>query len=810
MVLLQNKHQALPVSNGQSIALFGSGAYGTYKGGTGSGDVNPRQVINIWTGLKQGGYQISSTDWLTKMASQYDGQKKLYESTLGKIPFAGAFQYQDPQLTQADFDGAEATTGVYVISRSSGEGNDRKNSGGDYQLTNTEKRNIKLMSEHYDKSVVLLNVGGPIDTSFVTEDPDLDSVLLVSQGGQNMGTAVAEIMSGQVNPSGKLTATWAKQYQDYPAAGTFSNDDNYTGTEKYTEGIFVGYRYFDSYNVTPQYAFGYGQSYTTFKLAPQKATVKNGQYTTSVKVTNTGTRYSGQDVVQLYYSAPKGDVSKAFQNLGAYAKTKSLAPGESQIVRLGMKVTDMASYESQSHTFAMGAGKYLMRVGDSSRNTRVATVLNLPQKVQTQQLSNAAAPAEDPTTLTGDRKSYEPAGQAGQIAKAQQIKLEPLALRAKAETKQVVAPSITGTGSTIKNATLKDVYDGRLTMAQFVAGLSTKQLANIVEGNVDPLTEAGREGIKNQLGGPGGVIGGAATALPYAAGQTTDNYADSLGIPVTVNADGPAGIRLPQTYVKNGQTYYNYATAWPIGTLIAQAWDPALIEKMGRATANEMKALGVTTWLAPGMNIQRDPLGGRNFEYYSEDPLVSGISATAETRGVQSEPGLGVAIKHFAVNNQENSRMTSDSVVGEQALRELYLRGFEIAVKDAQPQFVMSSYNKLNGTYTAANKDLLITILRDQWGFKGAVMTDWFSLPGLFSAAKVMAAGNDLIMPGGSQVFLANAADSQTRADMAQSAGRVLSMVMNSDQFAEKYHVSVPSATPTTVNTTMTANGQHY
>lgn len=808
MVLLQNKQQALPVATNQSIALFGSGAYGTYKGGSGSGDVNPRQVINIWTGLQNAGYQISSDSWLQKMATDYDKQKALYAATLAKIPFAGAYQYKDPQLTDADFDAAKATTGVYVISRSSGEGNDRKDAAGDYQLTNAEKANIKLMAKHYDKSVVLLNVGGPVDTSFIQDTPKLDSVLLVSQGGQNTGTAVADILSGKVTPSGKLTATWAKRYADYPSAGNFSNNDSNTGTERYNEGIYMGYRYFDSYNKTPEFAFGYGGSYTSFKLTPQKATVKNGQYTAKVKVQNTGKQYSGSDVVQLYYSAPKGDVPKAFQNLGAYAKTGVLAPGASQTVTLGMRVSDMASYETKHNAFEMTSGKYLMRIGDSSRRTQVATVLNLPQKVQTQKVESAAAPAEDPTLLTGNRKAYEPAGQATQVKQAQQIALKPSTLKVKATPVQSETESTTP--SNIANPTLKDVYDGKLSMAQFVGGLTSEQLSNIVEGNVNPLTEAGRQGIWNQIGGAGGVIGGAATSLPGAAGQTTADYEDSLGIPVTINSDGPAGLRLPTSYVKNGQTYYNYATAWPIGTLVAQTWDPSLIEKMGQATAKEMKAMGITTWLAPGMNLQRNPLGGRNFEYYSEDPLVSGVSATAETRGVQATPGLGVAIKHFAVNSQEDSRMTSNSVVSEQALRELYLRGFEIAVKDSQPQYVMSSYNKLNGTYTAENKDLLTTILRNQWGYKGAVMTDWFSFPGLFSAAKVMAAGNDLIMPGGSQVFLAHDADKATRQAMEKSASRVLNMVMNSDQFADKYHVTVPSVTPSNVQSTVSINGTTY
>lgn len=695
----------------------------------------------------------------------------------------------------------------------------------------------------------MLNVGGQIDTKFIDEIPDLDSVLLVSQGGQNVGIAVADIISGKVTPSGKLAQTWAYDYSDYPSSATFADADGNSEQENYNEGIYVGYRYFDSYNVTPHYEFGYGLSYTTFDTKTDSVAVDGNNLVTKVTVTNTGDQYSGRQVVQEYYSAPKGTVDKAFQNLAAYAKTDNLAPGQSQTLTLSFPLYNMASYDTATNSYILDAGQYIVRVGNSSRDTHVAAVLNLPTKVTTEQLSSEMAPAVDPTELHGNNgNTFVPENQAEELVNAPVIQLNASSLNnvlgnnASTYNKNDVTtivnknstPNLPATdlNQTIKTVTaangskLKDVYDGKITMDQFIDSLTNKQLSEIVNGNwtltADQLAQVSNAmsgGLDNSLSSGNSdvlsIIGNNSSNVPGAAGQTTGKLANR-GIPVSVNSDGPAGLRLTSVSTVNGQKRYQYATAWPIGTLLAQTWDPEMIYQVGDAVGKEMKEFGVDTWLAPGMNIQRDPLNGRNFEYYSEDPLVTGVSATAMTKGVQSNPGVGTTVKHFFANNQETSRQTMDDEIGEQAMREIYLKGFETVVKDAQPEYIMSSYNQVNGEYNAANYDLLTNILRGEWGYKGTVMTDWYNLKSLAAPETLMHAGNDLIMPGGTQGALQQAVstgaqgDKLALGDLQKSAARVLETIMQTYTFAKDNDLQAKSLTPSDVDTIMSINGQNW
>ncbi|MQS89774.1 glycoside hydrolase family 3 protein [Companilactobacillus mishanensis] len=850
MVLLQNNNGTLPISTDDSVALFGGGAYGTVKGGTGSGNVNPRKTVNIWDGLKDAGYQIKTDDYLTGIAKDYDTQNAAFAKS---HPMMGTFNYADPQISQATFDSAPADVGIYVLSRNAGEGADRTDTKGDYEITNAELNNIKNVAKKYNKSILLLNVGGQVDTKFIDQIPDLDSVLLVSQGGQNTGVAVADLLSGKVTPSGKLVDTWANNYSDYPASATFGANDGNTEKENYTEGIYVGYRYFDTYNVTPHYEFGYGLSYTDFKVATNSVSVYGTNLVTKVTVTNVGNKYSGREVVQEYYSAPKGTVDKAFQNLAAYAKTDVLAPGQSETLTMSFPIYNMASYDTATSSYIMDAGNYIVRVGDSSRNTDVAAVLNLPNKVTTEKLSSEMAPAVDPTVLHGSDNTYVPANQAAELASAPVINLDSSSLNMvrgnnastidenavttivnKNSTPKLPTTDLDQTIVSINAAngsSLKDVYSGKITMDQFIASLSTKQLSQIVSGNLVMtakqlastynMMKNGMDSVSSvdssdpDTASALSIIGSASTQVPGAAGQTTSEL-KNRGIPVSVNSDGPAGLRLTPESKVNGQTRYQYATAWPIGTLLAQAWDPQMMYKVGDAVGKEMKEFGVDTWLAPGMNIHRDPLNGRNFEYYSEDPLVAGVSATAITKGVQTNPGVGTTVKHFFANSQESSRQTMDAEIGEQAMREIYLKGFETVMKDAQPEYVMSSYNQVNGQYNAANFDLLTNILRGEWGYKGTVMTDWYNLKSLSDPASMMRAGNDLIMPGGTQQALqiaaTNAADGNKLAlgDLQKSAESVLNTIMKTYTFAQANNLTAKSITPYDVDSIMTANGASW
>lgn len=760
MVLLENKNNALPIASTGKIAIFGGGALNTIKGGTGSGDVNQRYKVSVLDGFKNAGYEITSSSWLSGYQEKYDKGLKEWNEKNANNPYIlmmPPYQLADYNLTDDDINSAKGTdTAIYVISRSSGEGFDRTETKGDYYLTDEEYSNIKKMAESYKNSIVLLNVGGIIDTKFVGEIPELDSVLLMSQGGMEGGTAAVRVLNGQVNPSGKLTDTWAKNYSEYPSSKTFSSNDGNSLQEDYKDDIYVGYRYFDSFNVKPAYEFGYGLSYTTFNMNVVSVEANENLVTVKVKVQNTG-NYKGKEVAEVYFSAPSGKLNKPYQELAGYGKTDLLAPGESQTLTISYDTSEMSSYSEKDGAYIMEKGNYVVRVGNSSRNTHVGAVLSLDSTVTTEQISNQMKIDKNINTLKGKGSSaYSYAEEANEIAKAPKIQLSSKGLNlidgnnsSKYNNETVTsytADSIDSSNvksdykenqkkvAVKKDATLYDVYNKNITMEQFVAGLSNEELANIVEGI--------------GMGGTSPVVGAEANSVNGAAGETTGNYYETHGIPNIVLSDGPAGIRISYAYEKDNKVYYQYATAWPIGSLLAQSWNQDLVEKVGEKIGQEMNEFGVTLWLAPGMNIHRNPLCGRNFEYYSEDPFLTGTMGKAATKGVQTIPGIGVTIKHFATNNQENNRSGENNTVTERALREIYLKGFEMTVKGAQPMAIMSSYNKINGKYTGADYNLLTDIVRGEWNFDGLVMTDWYSAA---DPSESMHAGNDLIMPGGSQ-----------------------------------------------------------
>jgi beta-glucosidase len=762
MVLLQNKNNTLPIAQKGKIALFGGGAYVTVKGGTGSGDVNQRYTVPVWDAIKKAGYSITSSNWLESYKKSFDKQKVAYDKKNAGNWWAAPFNLPDYALTDADIKTASQTdTAIYVVSRNSGEGSDRTAKKGDYYLTDAEYANIKKMALSFKNSIVVLNVGGIIDTKFAKDIPQLDSVVLMSQAGMEGGTAALKVLDGEVTPSGKLTDTWAVNYSDYPSSTTFSSNDGNSLKEDYTDDIYVGYRYFDTFNVTPAYSFGYGLSYTSFDMKTVSVTADEKKVTVKVKVTNTGKKYSGKEVAQVYFSAPNGDLEKPYQELAAYGKTDLLAPGQSQTLTISYNTSEMSSYSEKDAAYEMEKGNYVIRVGNSSRNTHVAAALNLGSTVKTEQLSNQMKIDKKITTLSNKEvPTYSYEGEQNEIAKAQKISLSSKELElidgnnASKYDKEDVTTYVTEatkndqTKSTspyketkvtvdgVKDAKLYDVYSSKITMQQFVASLSVQKMADIVEGI-------------GMSGNSSGIIGAQANSVPGAAGETTSNYFDTDGIPNIVLSDGPAGIRITQSYKNNNQTYYQYCTAFPIGTLLAQTWDPEVVKSTDNALGKEMLEYGATLWLAPGMNIHRNPLCGRNFEYYSEDPFIAGTMAVAATTGVQSNPGIGVTIKHYATNNQENDRTTEYNTVSERALREIYLKGFEMAIKGAQPMAIMTSYNGLNGVPAADSYDLCTDFPRGEWGFKGLIMTDWGG--GMSTPSKSMHAGNDLIMPGGSQ-----------------------------------------------------------
>lgn len=784
MVLLENDG-ALPLKETGKIALFGNGVRRTVKGGTGSGDVNSRSIVNVEEGFKNAGFTVTSGSWLDKQGEMLDKSKGEYlewvkaeakKSSRSEFIIQFDHPYSAPApvlITEEDCKEADTDVAVYVIARNSGEGSDRYNREGDYLLFAEEKKNLEMVAAHFKKTIVILNIGGVMELSGVKAIPGINAILLMGQLGNIGGDALADVVTGKVNPSGKTVDTWAKNYMDYPSSAKFSHNGS-VHDEEYEDGIYVGYRYFDSFGVEPENCFGFGRSYTDFSLQIDGVEAAGDRVQVRATVQNTGSVYAGKEVVQIYYSAPQGRMDKPYQELAAYHKTSLLKPGESEAMILTFAIKEMASYSEADAAWVLEKGDYVIRVGSSAGNTEVAAVLTLAEEVKTQigknlfPLDIQLKEIKPDTTAakTAYEKNSEGLGRVyhGSI-QSSCIKAEHMVYQGKREEYKTDRE---------KKLTVQDIKNGDCTVEELVAQLTVEEMADMCVGTL--------------RAGEGNVVGNASYTVPGAAGDTSSILKGSRGIKNMILADGPAGLRLQPHFktTKEGKllpggsvmgdsfepfdpdinedevdNYYQYCTAIPIGWSLAQSWNTELAEWAGDMIGAEMEQFGVDLWLAPAMNIHRNPLCGRNFEYYSEDPLVSGKIAAAITIGVQKHKGKGTTIKHFAVNNQEDNRYFVNAHVSERALREIYLKGFEIAVKESQPLSIMTSYNLLNGIHTANSYDLLQAMARDEWGFDGTVMTDWFTsqdmpeITGKFqprypisSSVGCIYAGNDIQMPG--------------------------------------------------------------
>ena len=814
MVLLEND-DVLPIAKSGPIALFGGGAVKTIKGGTGSGDVYQRDYTTVAEGFEAAGYEITTQDYLDAYEAAYE------EAQAGASGGMFSSDVQPDDIDVAPYLEAaqKADTALYVIARNSGEGADRKADKLDYYLGDQEYANLEQLAEAFETVIVVLNVGGVIDTAFYREIDGLDAMLLMSQPGQQAGDALVQVLNGEVTPSGKLTDTWALSYDDYPSSAAFAGNDGDIYHEIYEEDIYVGYRYFDTFGLDVAYPFGYGLSYTDFTILVTDVTADAETVSVSATVTNTGDTYAGKEVVQVYFSAPEGELEVPYQELAAYAKTDELAPGQSQELTISFYTASMSSYSMDRAAYILQPGSYIIRVGNSSRNALPAAVITLDELTVTEQLStqmpqdqdidvlsNAGASAIGDNDASGlktialkasdfvtvDNSSpYDDEAVVSYVTADSDYQLvdqEANPRNTKASTEAYESRVVSGYEETIEivdtldSAMLADVAAGRITMEEFVGNLTAAEMSDIVEGT-------GMMG----MGSSDPTIGAQSNAVQGAAGDTTANYFVTHGIPDIVLSDGPAGIRITQSYVEDDITYYQYCTAFPIGTLIAQTWDPEVMEAFGRAVGAEMVEFGVTLWLAPGMNIHRNPLCGRNFEYFSEDPLVAGLTAGYETLGVQSHDGIGVTLKHYCANNQESNRNSENNSVTERALREIYLKGFEIAVKMAQPMALMTCYNVNNSMPSADDYDLCTDIPRGEWGFGGLIMTDWGG--GQSTPVNSMHAGNDLIMPGGSNASILAAYENGTLClgDLQKAAAHVLNIVMQSSQFEDLTGIAVGS-----------------
>lgn len=765
MVLLKNEEQVLPLQKGTKIALFGKGSFDYVKGGGGSGDVTVAYVKNLYDGFQELQDQIQVYEPL----SNYYREKVKEQYKEGIEPGMTI----EPALSEALVTGARnyTDTAIITISRFSGEGWDRKStydmnvdrvkdmaepmkgeqfSKGDFYLTDEEMAMVNQVKDAFPKIIVVLNVGGMVDTEWFKNVNAIQSVLMSWQGGMEGGVATAELLCGIGTPSGKLSDTFAKRLEDYPSSYNFHESDSYVD---YTEDIYVGYRYFEtvkSMQDKVNYPFGFGLSYTSFERKIIATVEQNGVIQVQVDVTNIG-RYKGKEVIQIYVEAPQGVLGKSARSLVAFKKTRLLKTGETQRLILEFNISDMASYDDlgkvQKAAYILEKGTYQFYLGASVRDVeKLDYSYTVCENQVIQQLSSKLVPTSLKRRMLADG-SYEelPLGvendpNASEIERVPEELKEGFAPRVRAlEGYQLwKQPYKKGV------KTFVDVAEGTISLEEFLAQMTDEELAHLLGGQ--PNT-----GVANTFG----------------FGNMPE-----YRIPNIMTADGPAGLRIaPECGVNT--------TAWPCATLLACTWNEELVYQVGEAGAKEVKENNISVWLTPAVNIHRSPLCGRNFEYYSEDPYLTGKMAAAMVRGIQSQH-IAASVKHFAFNNKETNRKNSDSRVSERAAREIYLKAFEIIVKEANPWSIMSSYNMVNGHRASENRELLEDILRKEWGFQGMVTTDWWTFGEHYKEVK---AGNDVKMACGypEKLLEAKEAGVLSREEMEICAKRILELILKID-----------------------------
>ena len=714
--LFLKRDNNFPLEKPCRIAAYGNGVRYTVKGGTGSGEVNSRFFINVEEGLKRTGFEVTTTEWLNKFDENMEIARKNWVKTLkreAKEAHVWAPVYSMGRVMptpEYDIDlGEKADAVIYVVARISGEGSDRRAEKGDALLTDSEVRDILYLNKNYEKFMLVINAGGVIDLTPVLE---VRNILILSELGSETGRALGDILLGKLNPSGKLTATWAS-FEDYPYQMTFNRDDS-----PYIEGMYVGYRYFDSFKKKPLFPFGFGLSYSSFKIDNLSVSNNRSKISVQADVSNISS-FEGKEVVEAYVSYNGDDV---YQQLVGFAKSPLLKKEETKRVELSFNLEDIAKYDESRELYYLHEGEYLLRVGNSSDNTAIACKIVLKEEIITKRVKNMFSKVdihEMKTTLE----------------------------------KEVVddVPVIELTSSDFTEIIPEEKY---VEFPEIVKRLTRHQLASL---------NVGYHGDKGLFS----AIGQSCLSVPGGAGESSQFYKSLFGKSLTM-VDGPAGLRVTPRYIidKKGNyravdqnniaasaldylpkfisflgkklfvkdrkvkdenlIHYQYCTALPIGTAIAQSWNKEFARMCGDIVGDEMDRFNVDFWLAPGLNIHKSVLCGRNFEYYSEDPILTGIFASEMTKGVQSHKGRWVTIKHFAGNNQETNRVSNNSIVSERVLREIYLRGFEYCIRDANPKGLMTSYNLINGTHTAINRELINDFLYKENDYQGIVMTDWF------------------------------------------------------------------------------------
>ncbi len=726
MVLLEN-NGFLPLKENTSVALFGIGTLNYIKGGGGSGNVYSQYVRNVYEGFACKSPKISIFEPLTKYYYDYATSENAVFDEQGFYP-----EIEVPGELVAEA-AKNADVAIITIHRFSREYFDRFEEKGDFYLSDTEQKMVDEVTKAFAHTVVVLDVGGMMDLSTFKSNPKIDAVLLAWQAGMEGGLAIADIICGDANPSGKLVDTFAKSFSDYPSADTFNESDDYVD---YFEDIYVGYRYFETIPGASEkvvYPFGYGLSYTKFDIEKPTAKLVGDKIQVTTSVKNIGD-VAGKEVVQCYYSAPQGVLGKPSIALIGFQKTKLLSPNEKEDITLEFNVSDMASYDDtgklQMSAYVLEQGEYSFFIGNSCRDLQKAdyTYTVKEKFVVTEQLSQKCAPNKLTRRMMSDGTFEELPSYP--IKEYDDVDCPEFAYKPLAEGETPIM--------------FEEVAKGNISLDEFMTQLTDEELITLMSGTPS-------KGVANTAGF-GGIL--------------------RLGIPAVMTVDGPAGIRI--------RPYVGIATtAWPCASLIACTWDPSLIYEIGKAGALEAKENGLAIWLTPALNIHRNPLCGRNFEYFSEDPLIAGKFAAAKVNGIQSQ-NIAASAKHYACNNKEINRKYSDSRLSERALREIYIKGFEICVKESQPWTIMTSYNLVNGRRCCNGYEQIQGILRDEWGFTGMITSDW-NTP--CDQTYCVLAGNDIRMPSGDPDVLRESLDNGRlkRGHLVICAKRILEMILKLD-----------------------------
>lgn len=685
-VLLKNDNQVLPLKKGARVSVFGRIQNHYYKSGTGSGGmVNVSKVIGVLDALRENP-DVEINEELAKIYLDWDKEHPFDKGLgWGNEPWSQLEMELSDSIVKSAAEFSD--TAIVIIGRTAGEDKDAGLKEGSYLLTKIEEDMMTKVTAQFKKVIVLLNVGAVIDMSFI-DKYNPAAVMYIWQGGMNGGDGVVDLLTGKVTPSGKLSDTIAYKIEDYPS------DKNFGGTVRnlYQEDIYVGYRYFETFNKDAvRYPFGYGLSYTTFTIEAKTASATEKELKLDVTVKNTGA-YPGKETVQLYVEAPQGKLGKASRSLCAFKKSDVIQPGKEQTLSFVIPMADVASYDDSGATghksaFVLEAGSYNFYAGSDVRSAQKVAAVEIKDTIVTKQLSQVLAPTTEYTRM-------KPVLENG----AYKVEYEkvPMADHNMDEIRASKTPAdIPYSGD--KGIKLVDVRNGKASMKDFIAQLTDDDLCCIVRGE-------GMGSLKVTLG----------TAAAFGG---VNKHLAELGIPCGCCDDGPSGLRLD-----SGVKAFNM----PNGTLMACTFNPELMTELFTFTGIEMKLNKIDCLLGPGINIHRHPLNGRNFEYFSEDPLVTGIMAASQLKGLNKSNVTGT-IKHFCGNNQETKRHYIDSVISERALREIYLKGFEMAIKDGKANTVMTTYGALNGRWTAGCYELTTTVLREEWGFDGFAMTDWFA-----------------------------------------------------------------------------------